>query len=175
MNQNSTCKVVVIAGHSQVENAGADLAIQVRSGHLNARRFARVEAEERVAFQELFSAQVVVLSFHPKRMLGSGPDSGSIREVKVQHFVDRALQGGFDEGGFENSVHGSRPDPVAFLDSFDGLWACKGFNQGPCDKAAVGISGCSGRGGVPGRGGACGNGGASPGRCGVTRRERGWR
>lgn len=96
MNQNTARKIVVITSDSQIEHASADLAIQVRFGHSHWRHLRKTETEKFVAFQELLSAEVVVLLLDPERMFRSRSNPGSIREVKIQYFVDCALQGFFD-------------------------------------------------------------------------------
>lgn len=100
MNQNTARKIVVITSDRQVEHASADLAIQVRFGHFYRRGSLSTETKKHVAFQELLSAEVIVLLLDPKWMFRSGADLSSIREVKIQHFVDCALQRLFDGCGF---------------------------------------------------------------------------
>jgi hypothetical protein len=91
VNQHSARKVIVISGNCQVEHPSADLSIQVGFGHFHRRRISRMETEERIAFQELLSAEVIVLLLDPKWMLGSRSNPSSIREVKIEHLFDCAL------------------------------------------------------------------------------------
>ena len=104
MNQNTARKIVVITSDSQIEHASADLAIQVRFGHFYPRGSLGTETKKHVAFQKLLSAKVVVLLLDPERMFRSRSNPGSIREVKIQHFVDGALQRLFDGRGIESAV-----------------------------------------------------------------------
>ena len=104
MNQHSARKVIVVACDSEVVNLSADLAIQVRFGHFYPRGSPRTETEKFVALQKLLGTKVIVLLLDPERMFRSRSNPSSIREVKVQHFVDGALQRRFDGRGFESSV-----------------------------------------------------------------------
>jgi hypothetical protein len=107
VNQNTARKIVVITSDSQIEHASADLAIQVRFGHFYRRGSLSTETKKPVAFQELLSAEVIVLLLDPKWMFRSRSNPGSIREVKIEHLTDRALQSRFDGSGFESAVEGA--------------------------------------------------------------------